>query len=119
MKTATPSAPPSASQAIPSARRERPPHQEIAERARALWNKYGCPSGRDEAIWLEAERQLIGTDAEAGLARARQAETPSAETAPAKAASSGGGRRTARNDEEELAIAGQGSAARAGRRRSV
>lgn len=37
-------------------------HEEIARRARALWEQYGQPSGRDEQIWLEAERQLRGLD---------------------------------------------------------
>lgn len=36
----------------------RPSHDEIAGRARQLWSDYGQPSGRDEEIWLEAERQL-------------------------------------------------------------
>jgi hypothetical protein len=36
----------------------RPSHEEIAGRARQLWSDYGQPSGRDEEIWLEAERQL-------------------------------------------------------------
>lgn len=34
----------------------------IAERAKSLWESYGCPSGRDTEIWLEAERQLLGVD---------------------------------------------------------
>jgi|GEM_PF-2189875 Protein of unknown function (DUF2934). len=42
--------------------RERPLHEEIAACARELWRKYGCPVGRDEQIWLEAERQLLGSD---------------------------------------------------------
>lgn len=36
-----------------------PTHDEIAGRARQLWSDYGQPSGRDEEIWLEAERQLL------------------------------------------------------------
>ena len=114
MKTANLSAP-SAAAATPSSssRREKPSHQEIAERARALWNGYGCPSGRDEQIWLEAERQLIGTDSEAGIVRSSRT---SAETTAPK---TGGGRRVVRNDEEELAIAGQGADARGGRRRTA
>jgi hypothetical protein len=34
----------------------------IAQRARQLWVDYGRPAGRDEQIWLEAERQLRGLD---------------------------------------------------------
>ena len=33
-------------------------HNEIAERAHTLWSARGCPNGRDDEIWLEAERQL-------------------------------------------------------------
>ena len=34
-----------------------PTHQTIAHRAHQLWQDYGQPSGRDTAIWLEAEQQ--------------------------------------------------------------
>jgi hypothetical protein len=40
-----------------------PLHLEISRQAHALWEKYGRPSGRDVAIWLEAEQQVLGTDA--------------------------------------------------------
>jgi hypothetical protein len=39
-----------------------PSQEQIAERARTLWEGYGRPTGRDKAIWLEAERQLLGVD---------------------------------------------------------
>lgn len=42
--------------------RTRPLQEDIAACARELWKKYGCPVGRDEQIWLEAERQLLGAD---------------------------------------------------------
>jgi len=35
-----------------------PTHEEITRRAEELWQDYGRPSGRDEAIWLEAEQQI-------------------------------------------------------------
>lgn len=35
-----------------------PTHEEITQRATILWNERGQPSGQDEAIWLEAEKQL-------------------------------------------------------------
>lgn len=35
-------------------------HEQISRRAQELWEKYGRPSGRDEEIWLEAERSLQG-----------------------------------------------------------
>jgi len=33
-------------------------HEQIAERARAIWRQRGCPSGDDEKNWYEAEVQL-------------------------------------------------------------
>ena len=33
-------------------------HEQITERARALWIQHGCPQDRDEANWHEAEAQL-------------------------------------------------------------
>ncbi len=38
--------------------------ENISQRARELWEGYGRPVGRDEEIWLEAERQLLGVDPE-------------------------------------------------------
>ncbi len=35
-----------------------PTHEEIARHAREIWLSRGEPSGRDEEIWLEAEREL-------------------------------------------------------------
>ena len=37
-------------------------HESISQRARELWQSYGRPEGRDNEIWLEAERQLLGVD---------------------------------------------------------
>lgn len=48
--------------------RNRPLQEEIAACARELWLRYGRPAGRDEQIWLEAERQLLGADPEVALA---------------------------------------------------
>ncbi len=33
-------------------------HEQVAERAEALWLASGCLPGRDEQNWLEAEAQL-------------------------------------------------------------
>ena len=35
-----------------------PGHQQITERARAIWQAEGCPEGRDFDHWLQAEREL-------------------------------------------------------------
>lgn len=49
----------------PADTRATPLEPRIAEQARALWEGYGRPEGRDVAIWLEAERQVLGADAKA------------------------------------------------------
>jgi hypothetical protein len=36
-----------------------PTHEDIARRAQELWSEYGQPQSQDEAIWLEAEGQLL------------------------------------------------------------
>jgi hypothetical protein len=36
-------------------------HHEIAQLAYLNWQKAGCPSGRDQEHWLEAEQQLKAT----------------------------------------------------------
>ena len=41
----------------------KPSHEEVSRRAVELWKAQGAPSGRDEEIWLEAERQLSSSDA--------------------------------------------------------
>jgi hypothetical protein len=33
-------------------------HEQIEERAKALWNQHGRPHGQDQADWFEAEAQL-------------------------------------------------------------
>jgi hypothetical protein len=35
-----------------------PTHQQIALRAKAIWQAKGCKSGQDKENWLEAETQL-------------------------------------------------------------
>jgi hypothetical protein len=35
-----------------------PTHDQIAKRARTIWEKNGCKPDRDEQNWLEAEAQL-------------------------------------------------------------
>lgn len=42
-------------------------HEEVAAKAEALWHKRGCPEGRDEEIWLEAEQALSRPRADADL----------------------------------------------------
>lgn len=48
-----------------------PSPDEIAQCAREIWTESGQPQGRDDVIWLEAERRLIA---------ARRAAPPAAES---------------------------------------
>ena len=38
-----------------------PSHESVTQRAQQIWRDRGCPSGADNEIWLEAERQLLTT----------------------------------------------------------
>lgn len=38
-------------------------HEEISQRAQQLWESMGRPVGRDEEIWLQAERELTTASA--------------------------------------------------------
>lgn len=79
-----------------------PSHDQISQKARALWERYGQPSGRDEEIWLEAERLLSSpntrpseNNSSAGNGDQRPVDTPlkntSAITATTGIASAGRG----------------------------
>jgi Protein of unknown function (DUF2934) len=43
----------------PTVLKRGPSHEEIAAPAHLLWHQKGCPHGRDEEIWLEAERGIL------------------------------------------------------------
>lgn len=49
-----------------------PTHDDIAQRARQLWREHGSPAGRDDELWLMAERQLLAKAANAEAAPAPQ-----------------------------------------------
>jgi hypothetical protein len=59
-----------ASQPVTPDTRTLPLHDAISSQAEKLWKRYGCPQGRDDEIWLEAERQVLGADAQANEQRA-------------------------------------------------
>ena len=40
--------------------RGNPSHEQIAARAREIWQAKGCPADRDHENWREAEEQLRG-----------------------------------------------------------
>lgn len=73
-----------------------PTHEEIAGRAQELWEKYGRPSGRDQEIWLEAERSLLLAKSATPPAAGSQARTaPSPAPAKRSTGRARGGRATA------------------------
>jgi len=41
-----------------TSRVSRPSYEEIAKRAKEIWQAKGCPSGCDQQNWCEAEAQL-------------------------------------------------------------
>jgi hypothetical protein len=55
--------------------RRQPTHDEIATRAREIWEKRGRPHGQDAAIWLEAERKLLAGAIGAGANDEADADT--------------------------------------------
>ena len=55
----------------------KPTHEEIAQRARAIYEQTGCVPGRDLENWLEAEAQLMA-------ARKTSSEPRPATKTPAK-----------------------------------
>lgn len=58
--------------------KSKPTHEQISRRAQQLWENGGRPSGRDEEIWLEAERQLAtGEETSAAFIARIKAETAS------------------------------------------
>ena len=44
-----------------AATRLTPSREEISAKAEALWRQRGCPQGRDDEFWLEAEKALANT----------------------------------------------------------
>lgn len=52
-----------------------PTHEAIALRAQEIWNARGNPHGADDAIWLEAERQLAAEARELSADFADEAHT--------------------------------------------
>jgi len=47
-------------EASPVNTRTVPLHDEIARRAREIWQANGQPTGRDEEFWLKAELEVLG-----------------------------------------------------------
>lgn len=37
-------------------------HTRVENRAKALWEQFGCPHGRDEEIWIQAEQEILAED---------------------------------------------------------
>ena len=49
-----------------------PSHADITARAREIWMERGSPSGQDEAIWLQAEQEIIARRKTVSTAAASQ-----------------------------------------------
>jgi len=45
-----------------------PSHEEISTLAYSIWVSEGCPEGRHDANWHEAERQLLAPGSSKGAA---------------------------------------------------
>ncbi len=91
MKTSSASSTSSASTSSANGITALPPtHEEIAARAREIWLSRGSPEGCDEAIWLQAEQEL--------LALRRATTTPAK---PARATSRGS-RKTRSTDSNSI-----------------
>lgn len=89
MKNSRPSSAAATSVPVPPAANThtRPDHQTISARARDIWREKGCPSGRDEEIWLQAERELMGTGAKAAAGISAKADAAPAAAKRASQAS--------------------------------
>ena len=93
--------------------------EDIAACARELWKKYGCPVGRDEQIWLEAERQLLGADPQVARVGGSTSADALNQSAPPPTAGPGGRSPKAKGPEadEEHEVAVGASSSSSGRRR--
>jgi hypothetical protein len=58
VKTVNPVSPAKSSSSAPTKNIVSLTHEQIAERAKSIWMKRGCPNGQDEKNWQEAEKQL-------------------------------------------------------------
>jgi hypothetical protein len=68
-------------------------HDEVAQRAREIWQDLGRPAGRDAEIWLEAEQQLAArsTNPPAGVETdAREDSRPTEQSQPGSASADRG-----------------------------
>ena len=57
--TACPTAPPSLAEMAACCEGRIPPHEQIAARAREIWESRGRPQGEDLDIWVAAEADLL------------------------------------------------------------
>lgn len=79
---------------LSSSNRVHPTHEETSRRAQELWENYGRPSGRDEEIWLEAERALQTTPPEAAQTAPAAAPLDEAQAAAASSTPSAAPRKS-------------------------
>jgi hypothetical protein len=81
-------------------------HEQISSRAEVLWIARGRPVGRDEEIWLEAERQLYqetkeiaGNEGAASFAPG-QSEKTETKSAASSASTTGGSAPSSKRSKE-------------------
>lgn len=78
----------------PAQKQNPPSYEDISRRARELWEIRGQPAGQDDAIWLEAERELRRQAAPATATQPPGSSRPAATPKPSS--------RLQRREAEEL-----------------
>jgi hypothetical protein len=66
---------------------KKPTHEEIAQRARAIYERSGCMTGRDIENWLQAEAELTAAPQPPPREQGKPTARNSARTTTARAAS--------------------------------
>lgn len=75
-----------------------PTHEQISRLAHELWEKRGQPAGRDDDIWLEAEKQLHEAyESSNGRTGSGAAAVPESSLAKSSSASPSSGSSSSRN----------------------
>jgi hypothetical protein len=72
-------------------------HQDIADRAHAIWEREGCPAGRELDHWLQAEQELHSECSDEGNLESKFQHTGAASVSRRRAAGSSGSGRIAKS----------------------
>ena len=65
--------------------------RKIRQRAYEMWDRDGRPDGRSEDYWLQAERELAGSDSAAARSPQSEAAAPTQAAPQSKRAANGAG----------------------------